>query len=92
MPDNPPVDFQERVRRSPGSSSNEYPYSIKASDLMQNFVFATLEVDPSLVEVQTGSGGHAQRRLLIPAIPLDGIYVLGAVRGTMQWIATESCD
>ena len=91
MPDNPPVDFQERVMRSSGSTSNEYPYSIKASDLMQNFVFATLEVDPSLIEVQTGLGGHAQRRLLIPSIPLDGIYVLGVVRGTIQWIATEEC-
>jgi hypothetical protein len=91
MPDNPPIDFEERVRRSPGSSSNEYPYSIKATDLMKNFVFATLEVDPSLVEVQTGLGGHAQRRLLIPAMPPDGIYVLGAVRGTLAWIETQDC-
>jgi hypothetical protein len=92
MPDNPPVDFQERLSRPPGSSSNEYPYSIKASDLMQNFVFATLEVDSSLVELQTGLGGHSQRRLLIPSLPGRGTYVLGSVDGTMQWIETESCE
>jgi hypothetical protein len=92
MPDNPPIDFEERVKRAPGSSSNEYPYSIKATDLMQNFVFATLEVDSSLVEVQTGLGGHAQRRLLIPALPGVGTYVLGSVDGTMAWIETEACD
>jgi hypothetical protein len=92
MPDNPPVDFQERVKRAPGSSSNEYPYSIKAIDLMQNFVFATLEVDSSLVEVQTGLGGHAQRRLLIPALPTIGTHVLGVVDGTMAWIETEACE
>lgn len=88
---NPPVDFEERVKRPAGATSGDYPYAIKASDLMQNFVFATLIVDDSLVEEETGLGGHAQLRLKIPRVPPLGTYVLGAVDGQPVWLQTEAC-
>jgi hypothetical protein len=59
---------------------------------MENFVFATLDADPSLIEETTGMGGHKQRKLKIPAVPTSGTYVLGAVGGAIQWIETEECE
>jgi hypothetical protein len=58
---------------------------------MRNFVFAALDADPSLIEATTGQGGHAARKLKIPAVPGGGTHVLGAVGGALQWIATEEC-
>ena len=111
MAANPPVDFEERVKRAPGKMGSDYPYAIKATDLMQNFVFATLDIAEGLYEETTGTGGHRQRRLkidagtaanqiyirdgnkitTIDAPPSSGTHVLGAVDGTIQWIATEEC-
>jgi hypothetical protein len=92
MAANPPVDFEERVKRPKGQTSGDYPYAIKARDLMQNFVYATLDADASLIEETTGQGGHKQRKLKIPAVPSGGTFVLGAKDGEMQWIETEDCD
>jgi hypothetical protein len=58
---------------------------------MRNFVFAALDVDESLIETTTGQGGHTARRLRIPAVPTSGTHVLGAIGGSLQWIATEEC-
>lgn len=58
---------------------------------MQNFVYATLDADVSLVEETTGMGGHKQRKLKIPAIPASGTHVLGAIDGAFAWIETEEC-
>jgi hypothetical protein len=88
---NPPVDFEERVKRRKGTSGSDYPYAIKARDLMENFVYATLIVDDSLIEKETGKGGHRQHRLKIPRVPSVGTYVLGAKGGRPIWIATEDC-
>jgi hypothetical protein len=86
-----PVDFEERVKRPKSNNGGDYPYAIKARDLMQNFVYAAIDVDETLIEDTTGQGGHRQRRLKIPAVPSTGTHVLGAVDGTIQWIATEEC-
>jgi len=48
-------------------SNKDYPYAIRATDLMQNFVYATLDINDSLVEEQGGPNGHIQRRLNIDA-------------------------
>jgi len=88
---NPPVDFQECVKRPRGTTGSDYPYAISARDLMQNFVYATLDADVSLIEETTGTGGHKQRKLKIPALPTSGTYVLGAVSGAFTWIATQDC-
>lgn len=92
MPSNPPVDFEERAKRPRGATSSDYPYAIKALDLMRNFVFATLDINDGLYEETTGIGGHRQRRLKIPTPPSSGTHVLGVVDGTIQWIATEDCQ
>jgi hypothetical protein len=71
MPTTIPIDFEERAKRPPGATNADYPYAIKARDLMEDFVYAALDVDDSLVEQKTGQGGHKQRRLKIPALPTD---------------------
>jgi hypothetical protein len=86
-----PVDFEERVKRPKSNNGGDYPYAIKARDLMQNFVYAAIDVDETLIEDTTGQGGHRQRRLKIPSAPSSGTHVLGVVDGTIQWIATEEC-
>ena len=92
MPTTIPVDFEERVKRPPGGSNADYPYAIKARDLMEDFVYAALDVDDSLIEQKTGQGGHKQRRLKIPALPGGGTYVLGSIDGLLSWIETEACE
>ena len=91
MPANPPVSFDEKAQSGGNSASGGYPYQLSASDLDKNFVFATLDVDDSLIESTTGKGGYKQRRLKIPAAPKSGTHVLGAVGGKLKWIATEEC-
>ena len=91
MPTNPPFSFDSAVKQAASSSRGGYPYQIRASDLDKNFVFATLDVDESLIEQTTGTGGHPQRKLKIPAVPGSGTHVLGAVDGALAWVATEEC-
>jgi len=86
-----PVDFQQKVLLPKGQTASDYPYAIKATDLMQNFVFAALDAHESLIESFPGQGGHTQRRLKIPALPTSGTYVLGSVNGALTWIETEAC-
>ena len=86
-----PVDFEALAKSAKNASGGGYPVQISAADLQKNFVYAALDADPSLIEVAVGEGGHTQRRLKIPAAPSSGTHVLGAVDGTLQWIATEEC-
>jgi len=88
----PPVDFQALAQGARGQSGNDYPYSIKATDLMKNFVYATIDVADGLIEEVGGIQGHAQRRLKIPSPPGSGTHVLGVVGGDIQWIETEACE
>jgi len=85
-----PVDFEAKLK-SPPRVSGGYPIQLSAADLMRNFVHAALDADPSLIEQTTGQGGHQARKLKIPAAPGSGTHVLGAVNGTLTWIATEEC-
>lgn len=91
MSANLPVDFQTLAKGARGQNASDYPYSIKATDLMKNFVYAALDADESLLEQTTGTGGYPARKLKIPAVPGSGTYVLGAVDGALTWIATEEC-
>jgi hypothetical protein len=92
MPSNPPVDFQRFAQGPTGQTNADYPYAIKATDLMQNFVFATLDIAEGLYEETSGLQGHRQRRLKIPTPPTSGTYVLGSTGGALSWIETEACD
>ena len=79
-----PVDFRDQIKA--GKTADP----IKASDLMQDFVWARLLVDASLTE-KTTSMGFTAFKLKIPAAPKTGTHVLGAVNGLLTWIATEEC-
>lgn len=92
MPSDPPVDFQALAQGATGTTNRDYPYAIKATDLMKDFVFATLDIEEGLYEETTGLQGHRQRKLKIPTPPSSGTHVLGAVNGAIQWIATEECS
>lgn len=91
MAADPPVSFQQKAKQGGNPAAGGYPYQLRASDLDKNFVFATLDADPSLIETKSGAGGHTQRRLKIPAAPTSGTHVLGSVNGALKWIATEEC-
>lgn len=83
--------FSQLVKSASNSAAGGYPYQIKAADLDKNFVYATLEIDSTLVEETSGQEGFAKRKLKIPAVPKSGTHVLGAVSGELSWIATEEC-
>ena len=91
MPSTPPVDFQAIAQGATGTTNQDYPYAIKATDLNKNFVFATLDIADGVFEETTGLQGHRQRRLKIPTPPSSGTHVLGVNGGAFQWIATEEC-
>jgi hypothetical protein len=86
-----PVDFEAKARGAKSASGGGYPVQLSAADLMRNFVYAALDADESFIETTTGQGGHKVRKLKIPAPPSGGTHVLGAVGGSLQWIATEEC-
>lgn len=86
-----PVDFEALAQQGGNPASGGYPYTIKGSDLMRDFIAAALDTEDALVETVTGQGGYPQRKLKIPAPPGSGTHVLGAIGGTIQWIATEEC-
>jgi hypothetical protein len=88
----PPVNFKEKVQGATGTSGKDYPYSIKASDLDKNFVFATLEIAEGIYEETAGAGGYSRRRLKIPALPGGGTFVLASVSSELVWLETEACE
>lgn len=79
-----PIDFRSKI------SEGKTALPIKATDLMEDFVWARLIVDDSLTE-NTTSMGFTAKKLKIPAAPKTGTYVLGVVSGVLTWIATEEC-
>jgi hypothetical protein len=62
-----PINFTQLATSSSNPQSGGYPYRIKGSDLMKNFVHATLDVVDELVEEVAGQEGTAMRRLKISA-------------------------
>lgn len=90
---NLPVDFEEKARAAKSASGGGYPVQLSAADLMRNFVYAVLDVDPSLVNLVTGQGGHQSRKLKIPAAP-EGAdpMALTSTGGDMQWVKTLDAD
>jgi hypothetical protein len=86
MPTTHPVDFEEKVRLPKGSTNADYPYSLKAADLMKDFVYAALDADETLLETTAGEKGYTQRRLKIPALPSDDNPAqLTAKAGELSW-------
>lgn len=93
----PPISFDALAKTAANPASGGYPYTLKGLDLDKNFTFATEDFDANHFTVTNGlgSGGHANRKVALanplPTIPKTGTYVLGAVGGSLQWIATEAC-
>jgi hypothetical protein len=97
MSSTPPISFRVKAQTAANPSTRGYPYSISSRDLDENFVFATenFDRDHFVTTNTTGAGGHSQRKISllhpIPQLPEKGTFVLGAVNGALQWIATEEC-
>jgi hypothetical protein len=90
MPTQHPINFEEKVRLPRGSTGSDYPYSIKAQDLMKNFVYAALDVDESLIEKLSGEGGYQQRKLKIdPGTEANQIYIWDGSKITVIATPTE---
>jgi hypothetical protein len=90
MDNNLPIDFEEKVRLPPPANGLGYPYRISASDLMNNFIYASLNAEEGWIEKDEGSK-YQSRKLMLPKIPESGTHVLGCIDGEIQWIETESC-
>lgn len=73
-----PNDFRDQVTAGKSTSP------ISASNLMQNFAWAKLIADDSLIEATTQLGFPA-RKLKIPAINSDGNRVLASTGGALSW-------
>lgn len=84
-----PVDFTEKVKLQADKSG--YPYQISASHLMENFSYSALDAENSWIE-ETSIGEYAGRKLKLPSIPRNGIYLLGCVNGKIDWIEAETCS
>lgn len=96
MSSEPPISFAALAKQAKNSLSGGYPFSISGEDLDKNFVYLTTDYNSDHFKEGkiVGPGGHTKRTLKISAfedIPKKGTFLLGAVNGTLQWIATEKC-
>lgn len=62
-----PANFEALAQEGGNPALGGYPYRIKGSDLMKNFVHAALDADESLVENAVAQNGYSQRKLKIDA-------------------------
>lgn len=62
-----PANFEALAKQGGNSAAGGYPYQIKGSDLMRNFVHAALDTEENLVETISGINGYSQRKLKISA-------------------------
>jgi len=90
MSNDPPVNFDNLVKAPKKSNSEGYPYQLSSKDLMRNFVFATLQIDPDHIEDAKGLGGYPARKLKIfPPIPSEQ-SVLIARDGAPIWLSAPT--
>ena len=89
MSDDPPINFDDLVKASKKSNAEGYPYQLSSKDLMRNFVFATLQVDPGYIEAAQGLGGYPARKLNFPPIPSEQ-SVLIAINGALTWLSAPT--
>lgn len=73
-----PVDLQQKLKLPAAPNGTGYPYRLSASDLMKNFVFASVTVSPYTREgvrngiketSASGQGGHTERSIYTEAFP-----------------------
>lgn len=91
MSDDPPINFDDLVKASKKSTAEGYPYQLSSKDLMRNFVFATLQVDPDYIEAAQGLGGYPARKLKPPLPPIPSEQsVLIAIDGAPIWLSAPT--
>jgi hypothetical protein len=86
-------EFERLAKNKPAKGSNDYPVSIKAKHLDENWKMTTLlegEGDPKLYEVEYTEDGTRITRIL-PESPSSGTHVLGVVDGVVKWLPTQDC-
>lgn len=84
-----PVNFEKMLKRPPAANAAGYPFSIKAEDLDENFIYAALEADGTWIDA-VPNGKHIGRRLKLPPIPSgDGFFVLTSNGGEIGWSQCE---
>ena len=82
-----PANFEALAQEGGNPALGGYPYRIKGSDLMRNFVHAALDADEEIIESATGQNGYTQRKLKIRA----GTAVDQLMRWDgNQWLPLES--
>jgi hypothetical protein len=87
-----PVDFSEKAKAAKQVSGGGYPVQLSAGDLMKNFKYAAGDFEAeSFTVTESGDSRKIDLKLKIPAAPGSGTHVLGAVNGTLTWLATEAC-
>jgi hypothetical protein len=62
-----PANFEALAQEGGNPAFGGYPYRIKGSDLMRNFVHAALDADEDIIESAPGQNGYTQRKLKIRA-------------------------
>lgn len=87
-----PVDFEAKVKAPASASGGGYPIQLSAADLMKNFTYAAGDFEAeSFTVTESGDSRKIDLKFKIPAVPSSGTHVLGAVNGTLTWLATEEC-
>jgi hypothetical protein len=76
-----PANFEALAQEGGNPALGGYPYRIKGSDLMRNFVHAALDADEEIIESAPGQNGYTQRRLKIRAGTASGQL--------MQWNGSQ---
>ena len=94
-----PVNFEDKVKLPPAPGGTGYPYRLSAADLMKNFVYASVVIDPFTREgirngikqtISSGQGGHSNRHLFtepFPEKPNEGDMMY--FNGT-EWVSLPS--
>ncbi len=91
MASTPPVSFRVKAQTAANPAVGGYPYSLKADDLDENFVFATedFSAEHFVTTTALGMGGHSQRKITlalpIPELPTSGTHNLTASSGSLTW-------
>jgi hypothetical protein len=94
-----PVDFVNLAQSAMNGGSG-YPYSIRASDLMQNFHFCNLVINdqvdgipqPFTTNENIVGQNFIQKSLVFnPPPPDDGKTYVLAFNGQYTWLPTEEC-
>jgi hypothetical protein len=93
----PPISFSEKVKQT--AKGGGYPVQLSASDLDQNFIYATLDIpeadaqglpQPFLVSDIVGPSGKTQRQLTFTPAAVRGSAFVFSAAGNFQWLTAPT--